>query len=485
MSIDSQHPLYSDFLPDWEICRDSYRGERKVKSEGLKYLPATAGQVADGMKNAAETGFIAYKAYRDRSVFHDFVREAVENFIGMMWNKSPVIELPDALEPMRELATTSDESLEQLLRRINEQQLITGRMGLLLDMPETPDPERPFPYIATYNTETIINWDDGQRGDVIESLNLVVLDETEDVRVEDFSWQQKDKFRVLIIGDILENETKALYQVGVFDEGTNTFNESQLMAPSIRGNTLDKIPFVFINSKDLVSTPDKPPLLGLATLSMAIYRGEADYRQSLFLQGQDTLVVQGAGEDDNHRIGAGAALNLPTGGDAKFIGVESSGLEEQRKALENDKMMASNKSGQLIDTRSREVESGEALTTRIAAQTTTLNQIALAGAEGLERLLKIAAEWMGADPELVSVSPNQDFANDPLMGRTLVEYMTAKSLGAPMSLQSVHAIMKEKELTELDFEEEMDLIAEEAPDGLGGTGFGGNPSDDPDDNDEE
>ncbi|MBD4208505.1 hypothetical protein GUH47_21445, partial [Xanthomonas citri pv. citri] len=54
--------------------------------------------------------------------------------------------------------------------------------------------------------------------------------------------------------------------------------DSDYIEPTIRGKTLNRIPFVFINSKDIVARPDDPPLLGLVNLALAIYRGDADYR---------------------------------------------------------------------------------------------------------------------------------------------------------------------------------------------------------------
>lgn len=479
MAIDTKHPLYAEFLEDWQMMRDTYRGERVVKARGQLYLPPTSGMVADGMA-PEQPGAKAYQAYKARAVFHDFVADAVEAMIGMMHHKPPVIELPAALEPLRERATIHGESMEQLLRRINEQQLVTGRVGLLLDLPEQPDPTAPLPYIATYRAEHIINWDDGARDELtLPRLNLVVLEESEYERNAQFDWEFIEKYRVLILGDPVANEghgEAATYRVGVVRKSDGAdVNLDNLTEPNIRGTKLEEIPFVFINTKDVVSSPDDPPLLGLARLALAIYRGEADYRQNLFMQGQDTLVVIGSQEED-FRVGAGATIVLPQGGDAKYIGVTSEGLAEQRQALENDKVLAASKAGQLVDTRSRERESGEALRIRVAAQTATLNQIALTGAAGLEQLLKIAATWVGANPEEVSVQPNLDFVDDEMSGKTLVELMTAKTMGAPLSKRSIHRLMQDRGLTEMEYEEELDEIGDEEPT----TGAGGNPEDDDD-----
>src|SRR5690554_4386260 len=105
------------------------------------------------------------------------------------------------MKPLRDQATIHGESLAMLLRRINTEQLITGRLGLLADLPEEPDPANPMPYIATYIAEAILNWDDAEEVDGYNSLNLVVLDESGFIRDADFQWKQIKKYRVLQLGE--------------------------------------------------------------------------------------------------------------------------------------------------------------------------------------------------------------------------------------------------------------------------------------------
>ena len=487
MGLESTHPLYDEFAEDWVQQRDLYRGERVVKAKDETYLPATQGMHLDGMQKG-QPGRITYEAYKKRAVFPDYIKDGVEALVGLLHQKDPTIELPAVMEPLRTRATVNGESLPMLLRRINTEQLITGRVGLLADLPEDPDPANPMPYIATYIAESILNWDDAEETEGFNSLNLVVLDESGFKRDADFNWTEMKKFRVLQLGELEENESQALYTMGTFsdiDGGSIEFNEEDMVPPMFRGVTLEQIPFVFINTKDIVSTPDDPPLLGLGRLALAIYRGEADYRQSLFMQGQDTLVVIGSvsnpdgivGEDDDAiRTGAGSRIDVEMGGDAKYIGVSSTGLSEQRQALENDRKRAETKAGQLIAARGNSQESGEALKTRLTAQTATLNQIALAGAAGLENLLKIVATWMGANPDEVKVEPNLEFADFDLSGQEIVFLMTARTMGAPISKESIHQLMVDRGITKFDYDKELELIGEEDADAPPvGTGAGGNP----------
>lgn len=467
MAIDTKHPDYIKFVEDWEQMEHTYRGERIVKEQGARYLPPTSGMYQDGMERASDKGYKAYNAYRTRAVFHEFVSDAVETAIGMMHHKPPTIELPAVLEPMREKATIGGESLVHLLRRINEQQLVTGRLGLLADLPIVKSFEANT-YLALYPARTIINWDVGARDELtLQNLNMVVLDESEDERDAEFNWSNVNKYRILVLGDMINNESTnqpATYKAGVFKQG-QTFNVESLTEPSIKGNKYNRIPFVFINGKDNVANSDDPPLLGLSNLVLAIYRGEADYRQSLFMQGQDTLVIVGASDDDTElRVGANSVLHLPTlGSTAEYIGVSATGLAEQREALENDKQLAASKSGRFLSSKGKSAESGEALTIRLTAETATLTQIALSGANGLEQALRMIAEWRGADPEEVIVKPNLDFAKQSLTGKDLVEYTTAKNLGAPISYGTIHELMQKRGLTTLSFEDELNIISDEAP----------------------
>ena len=68
-------------------------------------------------------------------------------------------------------------------------------------------------------------------------------------------------------------------------------------------------------------------------------------------------------------------------------------------------------------------------------------------------------------------------------GEELVKLITAKQLGAPLSLESIHRAMAEKGLTELSLEEEIEKIMEEA--GLELGGGGSSAEDGPEDDEDE
>lgn len=480
MSIDTKHPAYVAYAPDWEQLEHCYQGERAIKAQGVRYLPATGGMIEDGMASEVDAGWVQYDAYRKRAVFPDYVRDAVEGLGGLMHRRPPKITLPAALEPLRTSATVDGVGLTDLLRMINEEQLKKGRIGLLGEVPNGA-PVGALPFIATYNAATIINWDTARPQNGKTQLQLVVLDETSQKRQSDLTWREVKKYRVLTLSGALDpsptdedDRVLGKYEFAT-SAPTSTALPTAFTKASLAGRDLDEIPFVFINAQDLLPEPDRPPLLGLSNSCLKIYRGEADYRQTLFLQGQETLVIIGedeqidpaTGQTKSQRVGAGALISLPavTGADAKYVGVSADGLGEQRQALEADRMEAGEQGVKLLDGGGSEshASSGDALRVRVAARTASLVSVARTGASGLEQMLKKLAVWVGANPDEVKVEPNLDFGNQALLAQELLQFAQAKAMGAPISWESIHMLMAQRELTQKTFEEEQAAIEAEPP----------------------
>lgn len=459
MNITSVHPLYLAMAPIWEKMKHAEKAS-SVKAAGTLYLPATTSMIIDGMK-PGELGFKNYSAYIGRAVYPTDFADSIGFDIGMMHQKPPIINVPDGMSEMLNSITTDGGNVYTLLTAINRAQLHTGRVGLLLDFPEGESAAGTTPYVSLYDAMAIKNWDDSQSENGDSNLNMVVLDETYYKRTG-FDWMQQIRYRVLVLGDLNANEREgtATYKVGVTED--ESFTEDKLFEPKYVGKTLDRIPFVFANVTHINATPESPPKEDLVDACLACYRGEADYRQVLHMQGQDTLVLINASGvntqgDEPVRVGAGAMLKVGQQGDAKYIGISGNSLAELRKSVENDKDLIATKSGQKTNTTQSSQESGEAIRTRVAARTANLISVAKSGAEALEKILKIAAHWMGLDESKVEVKPNLEFTRTAFNIQYLVQLMTSKKLGAPISMASIHEYIKDAGLTVMDFEKEMEL----------------------------
>ncbi len=476
-AVSNPHPDFSARKPDWTLMFDTNEGQRHIKRQKNKYLPATSGMRALGLDKPEDEGALLYDAYLTRAFFPDLVKETVRALAGILDREPANIELPAALEDMREIATPKNESLNDLLVQIHMNQLLYGRLGLLVDV----DPSRDLPVIVQYPASQVLNWDDltksadpkqtddQKRLEAIRRLLFVVLDETRFERDtgDRFTWNLVPRFRALTLGDASAN----VYTSKVERDGS----PQEEIVPAIRGKTMDEIPFVFVNTTDLATKPSDVPLVNLANLSLAIYRGEADHRSALFMSGQDTLVLIGyaMGESDEGNpgdgtdkpiIGSGAYLNLPNpDADAKFIGPDSNALEEQRTSLENDYVRAGEEGVKLLSTGAG-AEAAETLRIRVAARTATLQTIAMTAASALETSLRQCAVWVGANPDEVKVEPNLDFIDESSDVSDLLKFAQAKKAGTPISWKSVHNWLRQKDFTEFTFEDELDQIGEEDED---------------------
>lgn len=438
------HPSYLQHQTDWESMDDAYEGERRVKdkSNGVKYLPFTPSQRLDGVDNSTQDGWKDYAAYKMRATFPDYVTDAVETLVGLLHSKPAEIKVPDAMKPLLESCTKSGTSIYGLLKIINELQLCPGRCGILVDIDETTR----LPYFSVYYAEDIVNWTDDQN-----VCDYVVLDESgETLDKQTGLWEAKTKHRVVKLDS-------GEFKVASIDADSDIVS-ADFTTPKLNGKILKELGFVFVNSRDLNPEPDRAPLLGLARICYTIYRGEADYRQNLFMQGQDTLVVIDANTGEGEaptRVGAGAKINVNIGGDAKYIGVDSQGLAEQRQAIENDRMQARARAGHFIASGQASQESGDALRTRLAALTATLNTVASTGGEAIAKILGFAADFMGVDKKEIVVTPNTEFFDIQLLGQDLELYMRSIAEGAPLSPESVHNLLKKRGVAMFDFEEEV------------------------------
>lgn len=472
--LDSENYEYTKMLPYWKKLDDLYRGEDVVKRAGVKYLPPSAGMIIDDLGTPESIGDKVYRAYVKRADYINHVKNGVDRYVGLCHQSAPTIQLPPEMEYLRDKATKDGQSLESLLRMINTEQVKLGRCGLFVDL--NTDTNGSEPYIAFYNAFSIINWNTSDNPHGYSDLSMLVLHEVEHI-CKDFQWSDEDRYRVCLLGDGGYTTAEDYYTQGVFLG--NNFNVNDMFTPSYLGTKLHEIPFVFINACDCISTPDYPPLDDLANTSLGAYRLSADYKQALHMQGQDTLVIKGnllnvtTAPTDNKenaleqgiRTGAGAVLNVGADGDAKFIGVNGDGIPEMRQALENMYNRCEVKSGNLL-TNGATFESGESLKTRLTAQTATLNQIALTGAFGLQKALRIIARWIGADETKVIVQPNLEFSDFRITGDDLVKVTTAIKLGFPMSLQSAYEYAQSKGYTKEPFDTQIEMIKKEKASGL-------------------
>lgn len=400
MPITSRHPLYDDRLIEWQRMRDCKRGQSAVKGQSTcraspeHYLP-----MPTGFRKQNDGGREMYFAYLQRAQFPGLVTPTLLGMVGLIHRIEAVITLPDALAHLYEKATPDGWPLEVLHRKITEELLLEGRYSLLVDVEEGGDGN---PYLAGYTAEALINWS--------PTSDFFVLNETALQRTN-FEWHEKEKYRQLELVGRTEL-TPGVYVQSEWDISEKT----KEVTPKMRGGaSFTELPFVVIGPTSLELDPDEPPLIGVADGALAIYRLDADYRHQLHNSGQETLVFAGCGEGPLPDIvGAGVVIGLPAGATAQYVGPSGVGIGAHRTAIVDAREEAIAAGARILDTSQKPAESGDALRLRQAAQAATIETVRLASAQGLERALRYAAMFVGADPNSVIVKHDNPLGDTTL-----------------------------------------------------------------------
>ena len=447
------NPQYRYALEDWCKCDDCFAGEREIKEAGETYLPRTEGQMAD-----PQFGARRYEAYKSRANYFNYFFSTAATMLGILHREPPeAIELPERIRPLRRRASSDGLPLTDTLRRLNLLQLIYGRCGVLLDVPpETLSPDA-VPAMTLYPAHRILDWECGNGPS--SPLRSLLLDESCWERKEGL-WSFSRRVRLCALSPDSEYFSVVLTpeEYAALPGLPQTLSDDHF--PEIRGRRLRKIPFVFANVTDSCPDVQKPPLLALANLCLAIYRGEADYRHALFMQGQSTLFLKGFQLDGPPMMGAGNYIHTESpDASGGFLEISGAGLQEMRTA-QNDLHEMAKSLGLSLDNWSN-TESGEALKTRLAVKTALMRAIAETGERSLHHLLRMAAEWCGADPDEVVFRVNRDFSEGGVSASDVLELWNAKTAGLPLSARSIHDWLRRNDFTDASYDEELEQIRQD------------------------
>ena len=194
MPVNSTHPSYDENAEAWQRIRDVLAGDTAIKRAGEKYVPRLDSQTDD-----------EYRAYVERGFFYNATARTVSGYIGMIFRRDPVLQLPGAvtkgnegnegskadaaaqrpyqnfISPIRRTleAFTRDvdllgTSLNSYAKKLVHDVVALGRAGTLVDWDGESEQRA---YISMYAAESILNWREIRIGGQMK-LGLVVLAET-------------------------------------------------------------------------------------------------------------------------------------------------------------------------------------------------------------------------------------------------------------------------------------------------------------------
>ncbi len=473
MPVNSTHADYLENLEPWQRIRDVLAGDRALKRAGEKYVARLDSQSDD-----------EFRAYVERGSFYNAASRTVSGFVGMIFRRDPVLQLPDqsaALHPALKTfindvdlrATTLDSYAKNLIADV----VSLGRAGTLVEW-EGEKESRAF--LAPYAAESILNWRQTRIGGQLK-LSLVVLSESAPGLPKDhdpFVVADVPQIRVLKLVPSTDANSFT-YQVELWQlapgKGRKKEQEWRLVStvtPLRLGKPLPAIPFVFHGPAHSRPEVSKSPIEDLVSANLDHYRLNTDFRHGVHFTALPTAFVTGFDKTAQLRIGSTTAWVTDTlGATASFLEFKGDGLSTFERALDRVERLLAVLGSRLLESQKRVSESAEALAIRQVGESSIIAGIASSVTASLNELLRWVYWWHSTEAapgdvtaEHLSYQLNTDFEASMMSATEIAALVSAWQCGAISRDTLLHNFRTGEILPPARTnEQEMELIKNEPP----------------------
>lgn len=435
---------YDKLQQEYHCIRDCLAGEQTIKDAGQLYTPRPDGMTAQNYLN-----------YVERGCFYDAPAMTLRALTGLALRKDPVIKLPARLEPMRLRATHDNAPMHILIEDMVREVLAMGRYGLLLDFPREGNSALTTPHFATFTAETI---EDFQTAYVNGQKEIVRV-----ILATDEDWEGADVFMELVLDDTIY-KIRRFYKEGAEKRRVDIGDE---IIPTVNGKALSYIPFLMVSHQGLRPEDVRPPFAGLCRVAISHFRNSCDREHAIFLTSAPTPWISGSLPADRvpTQIGAGALWTLPEGCQVGMLEFTGAGVAAMKELMaEKIDAMATLGARMLSATMNRN-ETIDTATQRTRSELSLLHGAVVSVEAGLNRLLRLAAEWMGAVADDANVTLSRDFI-EVMLDPKMVEAQMKLWQGGMISRATLYENLQAGEIARSDrtWEDERDLIDEEGGD---------------------
>lgn len=455
-ALRDRHKEYTDHEDRWALCDALFEGEHGVHEEGETYLPRLQGE--------DDKAYEARKAMTP--VFGAFPR-TVLGLRGMMFRKPMKVELPATVAEMAKDIDLAGTTLQGLAQSVTEAALVRGRVGLLVDYPQTiPNATKADaaalnyrPMIAKYDTKSIYNWRT-ERINGVTVTSQVRLEEEKEVQdpEDEFKIKCEKRYRVL---DLFEGK----YRQRIYKIVDNIEIIEDEFFPQMNGKPLGYIPFIGISTDSIGLDVEAPPLIDLATTVLHHYQQATSYERGCFFSGLPMFNIFGV----NPQNADGTELEISIGGNvanifpraeahAEMLEVTSK-FEALRTNLEDKKREMAVLGARMLESQKAGVEAADAIARRMSGEESLLSIMAQTISMGLTRACQIFSDWAGATGA-VSVELNRDFMPAGITAQDMTALISAMQQGA-ISQTTLFENLKAGEIIadDVSFEQEQERIA--------------------------
>jgi len=405
---------YTTRKEQWRKIRDAIEGEDQVKLQGQTYLPKPSGMTVG-----------EYNNYKQRAMFYSVAERTRRGFLGLIFRQDPIVKVPDSMKEWMKSMTSDGMSFEMLSDELLGEGVTIGRFGILPDFSTDAKPNE-FPHLVTYLAEDIVDWKEA----MINGKKKLVLVSLRDTVGSHLDAEEEEFLDLTLVDGVYTAQRwKVVSEAGKEDLRVNL---GEPATPTVRGKTLDYIPFNFINPSDMKPAISKPPFLDLVNMNMAHYRNSADYEHALYMTAQPTPWVAGVVSESMKptSIGPSVIWYLAEGGRAGYLEFEGKGLEQQRHAMNDKEDRMAALGARMIAESANRNETVDTARLRGRGEMSLLKSVVMISSVAMTRVLRTVADWMGLPKDDILVKYNDDFVETRMTHQEMTAMVSAWQSGA-------------------------------------------------------
>lgn len=447
-------------LPLIKLVRDVYGGTQSMRESGQEYLP----------KHPAETEDDYRSRLTGATLFNAFAR-TVGGLSGLIFRKDLVINAPDEIIEHLEDVDKTGRSIDTFGKDTAEDASIDGLSLILVDFPMVGENE-----IQTLADERKANlrptWVAIAAQDFISARFSVELGKpklsqfvyrewvTEPLGV--FIEERVEQFRVLRIG----NGEDGGGEVGVFELWRwDTSDKSKKLVLYKQGTWdmpggANEIPVAVLYSGRLAHFEGRPPLWDLANENIAHWRLRADHLHALHVANVPIPIFIGRDrddeEDDEITFGISYGIDLPEGGDAKYLEWSGASIASSREELKDIEQRMAVLGLSMLMRETRAAETAESKSMDKAAEDSALAAFASSLETALNEALRFHLLWLNQEIGDAKITVNRDYMITALDAPTIQQLANLVGAGA-LSIETLWEMLVEGEILPETFDPEQEV----------------------------
>jgi hypothetical protein len=454
--------------------RDVHAGTLRMREKGEAYLPR--------MERESHKD---YQARLGSSVLYNALKRTNAGLTGLVFRKDPALseDVPEQIRQHWENIDNAGRHGDVFAKDHFADAFLDGHGAIFVDMAEVKDGDardaederrkvgRPY-------------WIHIEKGRILRARSAVVAGETvlsrfaytETITEEAGEFEQREvlrvrDYRLAMVQKEGEREPKRRVLYVIYAKRKDDKGKERWEIDGSGTMSISRIPVATTYTNRTGYMESEPPLLDLALENIDHFQTRSDRKNVLRIASVPILALIGI-TDGEVEVGAHSALQLPDGGDAKYVEPTGTSLEESREELRESERRMATLGLSLLMSETRQAETATSKRIDKSESDSQLASAARALQDCLEEALRIHAEWLGLESG-GSISVNRDFENLRLEAQTVQAY-SSMVLSGQLSLETLWQMLLQGEVLPdtFDADEEARRIEARARAGTPGSGLG-------------